>query len=985
MKQFDKLFFATVLCFLMSAITTWGQSVTIKGKVVDGETGEELIGASIVVLTGGTGGASTDYEGNFTLKLEKTPARIRVSYTGYDPSELDITSPEGRLSVKLSQASNILEDVIVRGQRIDEKQKTAPLSVENLDAIAIKETPAVSFYNGLGNLKGVDLTTASLGFTIINMRGFNSTSPVRSLQIIDGVDNQAPGLNFSLGNFLGASDLDVNGVELVSGASGPFFGPNAFNGVISIKTKDPFVTKGLSASLKTGERNLFEVAMRWADAFKNKKGQEFLAYKLNFFHLRAYDWVADNYEPVENVPFNSPVFTAKENPGRYDAVNRYGDEYSSLFDYTRFSPWDDFYGIQQFHRQGYKEEDLVDYNTRNYKASASLHWRLNPSKEYESAELIYASSFGNGTTVYQGDNRFSLRNILFFQNRLELRKKDRYFLRAYATNEDAGDSYDPYFTALRLQENAKSDELFRNDYRSYWVSTAKYQEKMRQMGYPQLALVGFDPVTGLPIFEFDQAAANAWFKDHQELLAGWHQTALENANAKSSDGTSNYYQPGTAEFQREFDRITSAKSGRDGGTRFFDKSALYHVHGEYRFTPNWFDQITVGANTRIYRPYSEGTIFIDTLQYTRDANNVAIDSFYERITNWEVGGYAGVEKKFMSDRMIASATLRLDKNQNFDVLATPAASLVYAPDKVNFLRFSFSSAIRNPTLTDQYLNLNVGRATLLGNLNGFDSLITVESLREALKPAFGADVSKLKYFNAPAIKPEKVKAFELGYRTTIWNKLYMDAGYYYNIYDNFIGYNLGVTAKVISSTIDLNSIKAYRVSANSTNTVTTQGFNIGLNYYFSNLYQLSGNYSFNKLNKTFPDDPIIPAFNTPTHKFNVGFSGRDIKIGRLKNTGFNVTYKWIEGFLFEGSPQFTGFIPTYDMVDAQWNCRFEKIKTTLKIGATNILGLQPLFEDAPEGSTKLKEMFNNNQYQTYGGPRIGRMAYVSLTYNFDKK
>ena len=73
-----------------------------------------------------------------------------------------------------------------------------------LDILAIKETPSANFYDGLGGFKGVDISTASLGFKIINTRGFNSTSPVRSLQIIDGVDNQAPGMNFSLGNFLGA-------------------------------------------------------------------------------------------------------------------------------------------------------------------------------------------------------------------------------------------------------------------------------------------------------------------------------------------------------------------------------------------------------------------------------------------------------------------------------------------------------------------------------------------------------------------------------------------------------------------------------------------------------------------------------------------------------------------------------------------------------------------------------------------------------------
>jgi hypothetical protein len=98
---------------------------------------------------------------------------------------------------------------VIKGQRVSDKQKADPRSVETMDILAIKETPSISFYSGLGNLKGVDLTTASLGFTIINTRGFNSTSPVRSLQLIDGVDNQAPGLNFSLGNFLGVSELDI--------------------------------------------------------------------------------------------------------------------------------------------------------------------------------------------------------------------------------------------------------------------------------------------------------------------------------------------------------------------------------------------------------------------------------------------------------------------------------------------------------------------------------------------------------------------------------------------------------------------------------------------------------------------------------------------------------------------------------------------------------------------------------------------------------
>jgi outer membrane receptor protein involved in Fe transport len=85
----------------------------------------------------------------------------------------------------------------------------------------------------------------------------------------------------------------------------------------------------------------------------------------------------------------------------------------------------------------------------------------------------------------------------------------------------------------------------------------------------------------------------------------------------------------------------------------------------------------------------------------------------------------------------------------------------------------------------------------------------------------------------------------------------------------------------------------------------------------------------------------------------------------LKNWGFNINYKWIEGFLFEGSPQFTGFIPSYDLLDAQINYHARSINTTFKLGASNVL--------------------NNLVFQTYGGPRVGRLAYFSLLYEWKKK
>ncbi len=944
-----KLF--TFFTLILSITFTLNAQSTIRGEVIDSKTSEPLIDATILIKGTGSEGVRTDFDGKFELKTTRPlPLTLIISYIGYTTREFDVKNTKDRVTARMNEDGYVITEVEVKGQRISDKQKESPLTVESLDAIAIKQAATSNFYDALGSQKGVDLTTASIGFTIINTRGFNSTSPVRSLQIIDGVDNQSPGLNFSLGNFLGASELDVNKVDLVVGASSAFYGPNAFNGVISMKTKNPFYNKGLAVSLKGGERNLFEGAIRYANTFKNKEGNEFLAYKFNFSYLRAYDWEANNYEPITGSNVNA------SNPGRYDAVNIYGDEYSPTFDQSSSSLASDYAGMGQYYRTGYKEKDLVDYNTKNLKASAALYWRLNPQEKDASPELIYNFNLGNGTTVYQGDNRFSLRGITFFQNRIEFRKRDKFFIRAYQTQEDAGRSFDPYFTSLLLIQKNKSNEGWNNDYTKQWRSI--YRRKMDELGYPKPF---FNPVTFMQ--EFDKEKAEKWLIDNKDKLLEWHQAAMmfaDTATKTNSNGLG-FFVPGTQRFQNEFDSISLSLRKNQKGTRFIDYSALYHVHGEYKLTPNWTDEITVGGNFRQYNPDSRGTIFYDTLKITpRTSGGVTTyDTTRTKIQNSEFGFYTGIEKKFMNGRIKTNATLRMDKNINFPFLFSPAASIVYQPDKDNYLRLSFSSAIRNPTLTDQYLSLNVGRATLAGNIDGVKDLINVESFKAYLDNNF--DKKQLQSFNIPAIRPEKVKSFEVGYRTTLFQKIFLDASYYFSIYDDFLGYNIGIKSTFDATTGFPQGVKIYRFSANSTNQVTTQGFSAGANYYFKKYFMLAANYSWNKLNKEFAEDPIIPAFNTPRHKYNVSVSGRDIPGGQGK-IGFNVNYKWIQGFTFEGSPQFSGYIPTYDLVDAQINYNYPKLNTTFKLGASNLL--------------------NRMNVQTYGGPRIGRLAYLTIVYDF---
>jgi len=288
---FNNLCIASLFLLFFCCGISLAQTVEIKGFVFSDEESEGLIGVTIVAK-GTTTGTVTEYDGTFVLELDAAslPQVLEFSYTGYEMQEITVTGAQSDLNVKMEYSALTTETVVVTGQKVSERTQKAALTVETMNLVAIKQTASENFYDGLVAMKGVDLTSASLGIKVVNTRGFNSTAPVRILQTIDGVDNASPSLNFALGNFLGSSELDLKGVELIVGASSAFYGPNAFNGVIKMESKDPFYSKGLSAFVKGGERSIVETGIRWADAFNNKNGNPFLAYKLNFTYLTAADW-----------------------------------------------------------------------------------------------------------------------------------------------------------------------------------------------------------------------------------------------------------------------------------------------------------------------------------------------------------------------------------------------------------------------------------------------------------------------------------------------------------------------------------------------------------------------------------------------------------------------------------------------------------------------------------------------------------------------
>ena len=298
MKTSLRLILLSSICFLILNKTI-AQSVTITGKINNGESKEEVPAAS-VLLKGGTTGTYSDSHGNFKLNVNHAfPFTIIISSIGYETKEMVVESASSSLEIELKPTSVIGSEVVVSATRSQIRSLESPVSIERMGSTAIREVPGPSFYDAIGNLKGVDVVTSSMLFKTMGTRGFNGSGNLRMNQLVDGMDNQAPGLNFSVGNIAGLNELDVDNVELLPGASSALYGSGGMTGTILMTSKDPYKYQGLSAEFKQGVNHIsdpsmsaapyYDIMARYAQSF-NK-----FAFRVSADYIQGTDWTATNY------------------------------------------------------------------------------------------------------------------------------------------------------------------------------------------------------------------------------------------------------------------------------------------------------------------------------------------------------------------------------------------------------------------------------------------------------------------------------------------------------------------------------------------------------------------------------------------------------------------------------------------------------------------------------------------------------------------
>ncbi|MFV5690949.1 TonB-dependent receptor [Flavobacterium sp. LT1R49] len=915
------LFLSLFFCSL-----TFAQN-SISGIVTDSNN-QPIPGANVKIV-GETAGSITDFDGTFTLKSSaKLPYVLTVTSVGYGSQKVTVSSNSQKVTVKLADEETKLNEIVVSASRTPERVLESPVTIERMSVADIKKTASATFYDGLENLKEVQMNTSSLSFKSINTRGFATVANTRFMQLVDGMDNSSPLLNFVLGNMIGVSEIDVQSVELLPGASSALYGANAFNGILFMNSKSPFTSQGITAYAKygktvqdaAGSNDFVDYGVRMAHAFSSK-----LAGKVNFTYMHGTDWHATNYD-------DKTVVGRDRSNVNYDGINVYGDEVTtnikgvgqSLASLGLISAAAvNLLPNYNVSRTGYNEVDLTDNKASNTKIDFSLHYRPLGN---ENLEVIWQSKFGFGNAVYQGANRYYLNDFFMQQHKLEIKGKN-FFVRGYTTNEDGGKSYDMLFTGININRKWKDDKTWFGQYAGAYI---------------------------------------------QSTLAGM---TSENAHiiARNTADTGRLI-PGTPEFKAAFNTVISEPSVLTG-SKLVDNSKIYHSDANYNFKDIIkFAEIQVGGSFRLYELNSHGRIYTD-------ANGP--------INYNEYGAYTQLTKRFIDDRLKFTGSVRYDKSKNFDGSVSPRVSLVYSggESKKHNFRTSFQTGFRNPSTQDQYIGFNVGSAILLGSapdnltrysetlpvstavgqvfaggtsvvmtgLNAYNNSYTASSVN-AFSALAGsnpiAGSALLRKTNVNYVKPEQVKAFEIGYRSFI-KDVSIDINGYYNIYNDFIG-NLNVVAPFYGAAADSpnplagptdpgaqslhalqnGNYRAYQLYTNTDIEIKSLGFGLGLSKKVYRNFEVGVNYNYAEFKFDQEKDPSFEAgFNTPKHRVKASFGNEKL----FDNFGFNISGRWNSEYLWQ-STMVDGMIDAATVIDAQINYNMPKLKSTLKLGASNIGG-----------------------------------------------
>lgn len=989
-------FLSALLTTVLLSLLAHAQTVTVSGTVRNNSSKDPVPAVSVSVK-GTSIGTYTNSDGEFTLSVTRLPVTLVFTSVGFETYEMVVTTSE-KVNVDFAPSTAMGQEVVVSATRSVQRALEAPVTVERLGGTALRSVAAPNYYEAIGNFKGVDIHTASLSFRTVTTRGFVSSGNTRLNQLIDGMDNQAPGLNFAVGSVIGLTELDVDNIELLSGASSALYGSGGMNGTLLINSKNPFKYQGLSFDIKQGIMHTdgkqtspspyYNWSIRWAKSYNDK-----FAIKLAGELIKGNDWQANDYR---NKRLDATGLYAVSSGDRttpdYNGINIYGDETSvniaalsqvlqasinssvlaasggmvnlntsanSYFTavnnpYPTNSQVSSFIGLFPSTVQPAAQLFVPFYLANRYG-----YFGANPSAQaannvtrtgYEEKSLVDYNSlnvkFTGGIHYKIKPNLEASFNSYLGTGTTVYTGADRYSLKGLKMAQHKLElrSKTWFIRGYTTQENAGNSYnasaagAFVNEYWKPTLNTSGGLTTISASWMPQYMLA---------------------YSEGRRQSAGTFTDAQLHAQARAVADVGRLV-PGTPAYMTALNKVITTPI-KNGGALFLDKTDLWASEGQLNLSDvaGFSDklEVIVGAQWKQYVLNSQGTLFADNtdtlIGYAKipKRGNIKVN---------ETGGYIQLRKKFFNDVLTLTGSIRYDKQTNFDGKFTPRITGVFRVAKDNNIRLSYQTAYRFPTMQNQYIALSTGTAVLIGclpefqtyyKLNGALPGYTAESI-----VAYRAGTGTPQLATYKPVKPETVASYELGYKGLVTPKLMVDAYVYYSEYKDFLATIVVGQTKTGAVTELLSPFTTTNISytQNSPQKVKAVGWGVSADYNVYKGYYVSGNVFSDKLR----DVPagLVTFFNAPKYRFNLGVRNENV----YKNVGFNVSMRWQDDNYYEGT-FVKGTLPAFSTIDAQVTYRLPNTKSMFRIGGTNIL---------------------NKYYRTgFGSPYVGGLYYVSYGYN----
>lgn len=291
---------ALTVALILAGSRASAQHMEVRGLVSDSASGAPLAHVRAEwydLVRRRAMAAYTDANGRFTLELARGQYEVLFGRLGYAALRINVAiagASDSLLSVVLAARGVPLDPIVVSVSRREQPRIDAPAAISVIDREAIARDIRLDPLDQIRTLPGIDFASKGLIQNTFGARGARTPSARSLLLLTDNRYAEVPAI-VSVSFLRPATREDIERIEVVRGPTAALYGPGAPQGVVHIITRSPFESRGGTAALTIGTRNIWQATARYAERLRPQ-----LAMSISADHLQGDDWPAVDSVEIDN-------------------------------------------------------------------------------------------------------------------------------------------------------------------------------------------------------------------------------------------------------------------------------------------------------------------------------------------------------------------------------------------------------------------------------------------------------------------------------------------------------------------------------------------------------------------------------------------------------------------------------------------------------------------------------------------------------------